>query len=87
MDYKKNWKNRGYDSAVIGAKVNISDGKYAGKYYGLAVVKLLDDNKMYLHEVHTTKAESVMPIKTPDLQGGKTRSDTYTLPPLSLIHI
>lgn len=82
LDYKKNWKNRGYDSAVIGAKVNISDGKYAGKYYGLAVVKLLDDNKMYLHEVHTTKAESVMPIKTPDLQGGKTRSDTYTLPPI-----
>lgn len=82
LDYKKNWKNRGYDSAVIGAKVNISDGKYAGKYYGLAVVKLLEDNKMYLHEVHTTKAESVMPIKTPDLQGGKTRSDTYTLPPI-----
>ena len=82
LDYKKNWKNRGYDSAVIGAKVNISEGKYAGKYYGLAVVKLLDDNKMYLHEVHTTKAESVMPFKTPDLQGGKTRSDTYTLPPI-----
>ena len=43
---------------------------------------MLDDNKMYLHEVHTTKAESVMPFKTPDLQGGKTRSDTYTLPPI-----
>lgn len=82
LDYKKNWKNRGYDSAVIGAKVNITEGKYAGKYYGLAVVKLLDDNKMYLHEVHTTKAESVMPFKTPDLIGGKTRSDTYTLPPI-----
>lgn len=82
LDYKKNWKNRGYDSAVIGAKLRIAEGKYAGEYYGLAVVKLLEDNKMYLHEVYTTKAGDVMPFKTPDLQGGKTRSDTYTLPPI-----
>ncbi|MGP8313536.1 hypothetical protein ACG0Z4_21995 [Enterocloster aldenensis] len=82
LDYKRNWKNRGYDSAVIGAKINIAEGKQAGEYYGLAVVKLLDDNKMYLHEVYTTKVGDVMPFKTPDLKGGKTRSDTYTLPPI-----
>ena len=82
LDYKRNWKNRGYDSAVIGAKISIAEGKQAGEYYGLAVVKLLDDNKMYLHEVYTTKVGDVMPFKTPDLKGGKTRSDTYTLPPI-----
>lgn len=82
LDYKRNWKNRGYDSAVIGAKISIAEGKQAGEYYGLAVVKLMDDNKMYLHEVYTTKVGDVMPIKTPDLKGGKTRSDTYTLPPI-----
>lgn len=82
LDYKENWKGRGYDSAVLGAKVKITEGKYAGEYYVLTVVKLLEANKMYLHEVHTIKVGDVMPFKTPDLKGGNTRSDTYTLPPI-----
>lgn len=82
LDHKKNWKNRGYDSAVIGAKIKVAEGKYAGEYYGMAVVKVMDDNKMYLHEVHAIKAEDAVPFKTPDLEGGKTRSDTRNPPPI-----
>lgn len=82
LDHEKNWKNRGYDSAVLGAKIKIVEGKYAGEYYGLAVVKVMDDNKMYLHEVYTIKAGDAVPFKTPDLEGGKTRSDTRNPPPI-----
>lgn len=80
LKYSKNWKNRGYDSVIIGAPIHIAEGNNAGDYYGLAVVKVMEDNRMYLHEVFTAKMGDVTPIKTPDFQGSNTRSDAYDLP-------
>lgn len=80
LKYTKNWKNRGYDSVIIGAPIHIADGNYAGDYYGLAVAKVMENNKMYLHEVFAAKMGDVTPIKTPDFKGSNTRSDAYDLP-------
>ncbi|MCB7317516.1 hypothetical protein [Lacrimispora sp. 210928-DFI.3.58] len=80
LNYNENWKGRKYDSAVIGAKIKIDQGKYAGEYYELAVVKIAQDNRMYLHEVHTIKVGDTAPIKTPSFLQSSSRSDTRDLP-------
>lgn len=51
LDHQVNWKGRGYDSATVGAKVKIG----GEEHYVLAVVKLRDKNRLYLHSVYTTK--------------------------------
>lgn len=80
LQYNKNWKDRGYDSIILGAPITIENGKNEGDYYGLAIVKVLDDNRLYLHEVYTRKMEANVPFKTPDLKTGNTRSGDTTLP-------
>lgn len=57
LNHSKNWKERGYDSVIIGAKINIESGEYEGDYYELCVVKVDESNRLYLHEVHTTKMD------------------------------
>lgn len=74
LDYQKNWKGRNYDSAVIGAKVNIKEGKNAGEYYEAVIVKVAEDNKMYVHEVYTQKLEGDIPFKTPSFPQSGSRS-------------
>lgn len=74
LDYQKNWKGRNYDSAVIGAKVNIKEGKNAGEYYEAVIVKVAEDNKMYVHEVYTQKLEGDNPFKTPSFPQSGSRS-------------
>lgn len=62
LDYQKNWKKRGYDTVVIGGKVAIANGNYAGDYYMGVIVNIYpDSNSAYLHEVYTTKADSNAP--------------------------
>lgn len=51
LDHQVNWKGRGYDSATVGAKVKIG----GEEHYVIAVVKLRDKNRLYLHSVYTTK--------------------------------
>lgn len=60
----KNWKNRGYDTVSIGARVDIAGGEKAGKYYVVCIVKVDESNRMYLHEVHTTKMDDTTPFWT-----------------------
>lgn len=80
LRYEENWKDRKYDSVVIGAKVKIKEGEFAGEYYELCVVKMnKETNKMYLHEVHTTKADGE-PFKTRTSQETSTPSGTH--PPI-----
>ena len=65
LSHQKNWKERGYDTAVIGGKINIAEGKNAGDYYQICVLKVTDDhNRMYLHEVQTMKKDGDIPFKT-----------------------
>ena len=83
LNYSKNWKERGYDSAVIGAKINIESGEYKGDYYELCVVKVDESNRMYLHEVHTTKMDEASfktgAAKTGGLPGEANHPSVYSI--------
>ena len=86
LRYSKNWKNRDYDAVVIGGKIEIERGEDAGEYYEICVVRIGQNNRMYLHEVDIEKTDSV-PFNyakdfSPDISG-------YDYPSinLSLIHI
>lgn len=83
LNYSKNWKERGYDSAVIGAKINIESGEYKGDYYELCVVKVDESNRMYLHEVHTTKMDEASfktgATKTGGLPGEANHPSVYSI--------
>lgn len=72
LDHQVNWKGRGYDSATVGAKVKIG----GEEHYVLAVVKLRDKNRLYLHSVYTTKVgenavlDQVFPSVAESTSGG-----------------
>lgn len=76
LDFQKNWKERKYDTVVIGAPITVSDGKYAGNYYEIAVVKVAEDNKMYVHEVYAQKIKESLPFKTPSFPQSGSRSES-----------
>ncbi len=82
IDYKKNWKNRGYDTAVIVAPVNFKEGDNLTKYDEFVIVRLQSDTKKaYVHEVLSIKQEKVL-FKTWNL--GK---DTAVTPGNTSSHI
>lgn len=65
LQFNKDWKSRGYDTAVIGGKIKVADGKYAGDYYQICIVKVdANQNRMYLHEVQVIKTDGNIPFKT-----------------------
>lgn len=65
LQFNKDWKSRGYDTAVIGGKIKVADGKYAGDYYQICIVKVdANQNRMYLHEVQVIKTDGSIPFKT-----------------------
>ena len=59
LRHSKNWKNRRYDAVVIGGKITIEEGEDAGEYYEVCVVRVGEDNRLYLHEVDIEKTDSV----------------------------
>lgn len=82
LDHQKNWKGRGYDSAVIGAKVKIA----GEEYYELVIVKLKDENHLYVHEVHTAKVgeDSVLDQLFPSAESSNGTSGGNPLPIYSI---
>lgn len=76
LDFQKNWKERKYDTVVIGAPIAVSDGKYAGDYYEIAIVKVAEDNKMYVHEVYAQKIKESLSFKTPSFPQSGSRSES-----------
>lgn len=64
VDYEKNWKNRGYDTAIIVAPITIGGEEY---YQGCVVIRYSDHNKFYLHEVARIKKDGTSPFKTEPL--------------------
>lgn len=82
LDHQKNWKGRGYDSAVIGAKVKIA----GEEYYELVIVKLKDENHLYVHEVHTAKVgeDSVLDQLFPNAESSNGTSGGNPLPIYSI---
>lgn len=81
LRYSTNWKNRGYDDVAIGGKITIENGENAGQYYEVCIVRIDEDNRMYLHEVDVEKADSV-----PFNYGRQNDSHSgYDYPPISSI--
>lgn len=52
VDYRENWKGRGYDTAVIAAPIKISDEDYIA---GVCVKRASGENRFYVHEVLSIK--------------------------------
>ena len=48
VDYRENWKGRGYDTAVVAAPIKISDEDYIA---GVCVKRASGENRFYVHEV------------------------------------
>lgn len=75
VNYQKNWKGRGYDTAVIAAPVQI-----AGEEHIAAVIAIRsrNTNLFYLHEVMTTK-DGAMPFKTGARKSGLPSGDAPSI--------
>lgn len=60
IDYQRNWKNRGYDTAVVVAPVTMDGNLY---YEGVILKRSRGENAFYLHEVLEEK-DGAEPFKT-----------------------
>lgn len=56
IDFRHNWKNRKYDTAVVAAPVEIAG---TGYYMGVIVNRSGDEQKYYLHEVILQKESGI----------------------------
>ena len=65
VDYQKNWKGRGYDTAVVAAPVQIGSEEYL---MGIVLNRNPPENKFYVHEVMTTE-NGASPFKTGTRKG------------------
>lgn len=65
VDYQKDWKGRGYDTAVVAAPITIGDQTHAA-----AVILLRSDqtNRFYVHEVLAME-NGALPFKTGTREG------------------
>lgn len=75
VDYRENWKGRGYDTAIVAAPIKISGENYIT---GVCVKRTSGENKFYVHEVLPIK-EGATPfnraaLKTSVDSGGDTPS-------------
>ena len=52
IDYQPNWKNRGYDTFVLGAPITIKGENY---YEAVVVIREKQNQRFYVHEVITEK--------------------------------
>ena len=75
VDYRENWKGRGYDTAIVAAPIKISGENYIT---GVCVKRTSGENKFYVHEVLPIK-EGATPFNRAALEtsvdsGGDTPS-------------
>lgn len=60
IDYQRNWKDRGYDTVIIAAPVEIKGNT---TYVGVVAIKETENSRYYLHEV-ITKEGDILSFKT-----------------------
>lgn len=73
IDFQENWKNRGYQTAVIAAPIEMDGERYL---MGAVIRRESGDARFYVHEILTTK-EGQAPFKTgtDSKAGGKSGGD------------
>lgn len=67
IDFQKNWKNRGYDTAVFAAPIKIADKDY---FMAAVIVVEAERNSYYLHEVAIQEKEDNTLFKTGTVNNG-----------------
>lgn len=67
IDFQKNWKNRGYDTAVFAAPIKIADKDY---FMAAVIVVETERNSYYLHEVAIQEKEDNTLFKTGTVNNG-----------------
>lgn len=67
IDFQKNWKNRGYDTAVFAAPIKIADKDY---FIAAVIVVETERNSYYLHEVAIQEKEDNTLFKTGTVKNG-----------------
>ena len=67
IDFQKNWKNRGYDTAVFAAPIQIADKDY---FMAAVIVVETERNSYYLHEVAIQEKEDNTLFKTGTVKNG-----------------
>lgn len=80
VDYRNNWKGRGYDTAVIAAPILIGEDEYIA---GVVVERSNSSNLFYVHEVYTRK-NGAMPFKTGTQKMGTPSGDAPSV--YNLLH-
>ena len=75
VDYQKNWKGRGYDTAVIAAPIRIGEEEYIA---AVIAIRSRKTNLFYVHEVMTTK-NGAMPFKTGARKSGDPSGDAPSI--------
>lgn len=67
IDFQKNWKNRGYDTAVFAAPIKIANKDY---FMAAVIVVEAERNSYYLHEVAIQEKEDNTLFKTGTVKNG-----------------
>lgn len=80
IDYRENWKDRGYDTAVLAAPVKIADQKYL---MGVVLERRNGENQFYVHEVLAESNEGATPFWTGTIKDGTPGDDAPSV--LSLL--
>lgn len=80
IDYQEDWKNRGYDTAVIAAPITIDGNPYM---MGVVLTRKNGGNQFYVHEVLTESEEGAAPFWTGTIKDGTPGGDTPSV--LSLL--
>lgn len=75
VDYQKNWKGRGYDTAVIAAPILIGEEEH---FAAVIAIRSRNTNLFYVHEVLTTK-NGAMPFKTGARKSGLPSGDAPSI--------
>lgn len=71
IDYRDNWKKRGYDTALIAAPVSIKEGEYKGDYWVGVILNLYADStqRFYVHEPIVVQKRSAPVVQTGTPEG------------------
>lgn len=86
VDWENNWKNRGYDSAIVSAPIEIVNNGASDRYYvGVVVIRKDAMQRFYTHEVVIQKEDDARAVQTGVLNNQYLPGDASRLPIKSIL--
>lgn len=81
VDAQKNWKNRGWDTFVIAAPIEIEEGNDAGDYIcGVIVKRASGTQRYYVHDVILDSDAEDVSVQKKEAASTPTKPGTQTMP-------